>query len=168
MEMKKIPALGYIEAQILHRASAQGLLVPAVRSVEAEYGLQPGSLGNGVFLETRILALLYTLIVVPKEFWNLGQNHQIYGQISKYWSLENVNINVDKSPWQEPVYKFVHHLRNAMAHANFEFKSGNFEFWDQFRNNPESYRATLSTTAMQQFLEVVGALLANLKNEGTA
>lgn len=165
---EKIPALAYIEAQILHRASTQELLLPAVRSVEAEYGFQSGYLGSGVFLETRILSLLYSLIVVPKEFWRLDQNHQIYGQIGKYWSLEMVNLKVDKSHWRDPIYRFIHHLRNAMAHANFEFKSGNFEFWDQYNNNPETYRATLSTAAIQQFLEVVGALLANLKNEGAA
>ncbi len=166
--MKKIPALGYIEAQILHRASAQGLLAPAVGSVEREYGLQPGSLGSGVFLETRILSLLYLLIVVPKEFWSLSNNHQIYGRINESWSLEMVSIAVCNSRWQDPIYRFIHHLRNAMAHANFEFKNGNFEFWDQNKNAPETYRATLSTAAMQQFLEVVGSLLANLKNEGMA
>lgn len=165
---EKIPGIAYIEAQILHRASAQRLLAPAVRSVEAEYGLQPGSLGNGVFLETRILSLLYLLIVVPKEFWNLSQNHPIYGRIKESWSPERVTVVEDRSSWQEPTYRFVHHLRNAIAHANFEFKSGKFEFWDQPKNKPETYRAILPTTEMQQFLEVVGSLLANLKNEGTA
>jgi hypothetical protein len=63
-----------------------------------------------------------------------------------------VNNKVNKSHWQDPIYRFVHHLRNAMAHANFEFKSGNFEFLDQYKNNPESYRATLSTAEMQQSL----------------
>ena len=162
---EKIPRIAYIEAQILHRASAQGLLAPSVRSVEAEYGLQPGSLGSGVFLETRILSLLYLLIVVPKEFWSLSENHPIYGQIKESWSLETVGIIEDRSHWQESIYKFVHHLRNAMAHANFEFKSGNFEFWDQYKNKPETYRAVLSVPVMQHFLEVVGSLLANLKNE---
>lgn len=55
---EKIPALAYIEAQILHRANTQGLLTPSVRSVEREYGLQEGSLGLGIFLETRVLTLL--------------------------------------------------------------------------------------------------------------
>jgi hypothetical protein len=165
---ERIPALAYIEAQIVHQASAQALLAPAVRSVEKEYGLQFGSLGSGVFLETRILSLLYLLIVVPKEFWSLGNNHQIYGRINESWSLEMVSITVCNSRWQDPIYRFIHHLRNAMAHANFEFKNGNFEFWDQIQNAPETYRATLSTAAMQQFLEAVGSLMANLKNEKTA
>ncbi len=165
---EKIPAIAYIEAQILHRASAQGFLASSVRSVEAEYGLHQGSLGSGVFLETRILSLLYLLIVVPKEFWGLSKNHPIYGQIKELWSLETVNIITDQSHWEEPIYRFVHHLRNAMAHANFEFKNGNFEFWDQYKNKPETYRANLSVQVMQQFLEVVGARLANLKNESKA
>lgn len=162
---KKIPKEAYIEAQILHRASAKGLLAPIVRSVETEYGLQLGSLGSGVFLETRTLSLLYLLIVVPKEFGNLNNNHQIYDKINKSWSIEMVSITVSNSHWQDPIYRFIHHLRNAVAHANFEFKSGVFEFWDQNRNNLETYRATLSTGAMEQFLETVGSLLANLKDE---
>jgi len=165
---EKIPAIAYIEAQILHRASAQNLLAPSVRSVEAEYGLQQGSLGSGVFLETRILSLLYTLIVVPKELWNLSKTHSIYGQIETSWSLETVDVITDQSHWEVPVYKFVHHLRNAMAHANFKFKGGSFEFWDQYKNKPETYRAKLSVQVMQQFLEVVGSLLANLKSESKA
>ena len=165
---EKIPAIAYIEAQILHRASGQGLLAPSVRAVETEYGLNPGSLGSGIFLETRIISLLYSLIVVPKEFWSLSKEHPIYSQIEDRWSLDKVNIKTDQSHWKEPVYRFIHHLRNAMAHANFEFKSGNFEFWDQYKNKPETYRASLSTEVMQQFLETVGSLLANLKNENKA
>lgn len=165
---EKIPAIAYIEAQILHRASAQGLLAPSVHAVETEYRLKPGSLGSGVFLETRILSLLYLLIVVPKAYWSLGQDHPIYSQIEKLWSLEKVYIIVDESHWKEPIYRFIHHLRNAMAHANLEFKSGNFVFWDQYKKKPEAYRATLSTEVMQRFLEVVGSLLANLKNESKA
>ncbi|HQO17311.1 MAG TPA: HEPN family nuclease [Methylotenera sp.] len=167
-QTNNIPALAYMEAQIIHRASAQGLLAPVVRSVETEYGLHLGLLKSGVFLETRTLSLLYLLIVVPKEFWGLGNNHQIYQRINESWSLEMVNIIVCNSPWREPIYRFIHHLRNAMAHANFQFKNGNIEFWDQPRNKHETYRASLSTAAMQQFLEVVGSLFANLKNEETA
>jgi hypothetical protein len=158
--IEKIPALAYIEAQILDRASTQGLLAPVVRSVEAENGFQLGILGSGVFLQTRIVSLLYSLIVVPKEYWGLGQDHQIYGQIKNSWSLELVSISVNTRRWQDPVYGFVHHLRNAMAHANFEFHGGDFEFWDQHSNKPETYRATLSTEAMQKFLNIVGRQLA--------
>lgn len=162
---EQIPALAYIEAQILHQASAQGYLSSSVRSVENKYGLEEGSLGSGLFLETRILSLLYTLILVPKEFWRLDKNDQVYDRINKLWSLDKVEVKTDESKWQQPIYRFIHHLRNALAHANFCFSGGNFEFWDQYRNNPEQYRAVVSTNSMQEFLEVVGSRLANLKNE---
>jgi len=58
------------------------------------------------------------------------------------------------------VYGFIHHLRNAIAHAHFEFKDPNaFEFWDQEKDT-ETYRARLSLEAMERFLEVVGRLMA--------
>lgn len=163
--IRKIPALAYIEAQIIHQASAKGLLAPIARSVETRYGLELDYLGGGVFIQTRTLSLLYLLIVVPKESWKLDENHPIYGQISEAWSLNEVCIDICNSRWQNPIYRFIHHLRNAIAHANFEFKNENIEFWDQNKSKMVTYKATLSTTAMQKFLEVVGSLLANLKKE---
>jgi len=110
--------------------------------------------------------MLYLLIVVPKEFWGLSNDHPIYDQIEKAWSLNDVNVITDKSPWQKPIYKFIHHLRNAIVHANFEFMDENFVFWDHYnKDKPETYRAVLSKSAMQRFLEVVGALLSNIKEE---
>ena len=165
---EKVTKSAYIEAQILFRAGTQNLLAPAVQLVEAEYGLQKGSLGNGVFTETRILSLLYTLIVVPKEFWSLDKDHPVYGQINKSWPLTKVNIIKDQSHFADPVYKFVHHLRNAIAHAHFEFKDDDFEFWDQRKNKPEAYRAKLPMKEMLRFLDIVGALFANLKHDNKA
>lgn len=163
---EQIPALTYIEAQILHRASAKGLLLPAVQSVEAEYGLKPGSLGGGIFLETRTISLLYLLILIPKEFWCLGEKDPVYERISTAWSMKTTNIKTDRSNWHDPIYRFIHHLRNAVAHANFFFDGSNFKFWDE-HNNQEKFRAVLSISSIQQFLEVVGSILANLRNERT-
>ena len=161
---ERIPAVAYIAAQMLHRASAEGLLLPSVRSVEAEYGLKPGSLGGGIFLQTRTISLLYSLILIPKEFWCLGEKDPVYERISAAWSLKVINIKTDRSNWQDPIYRFIHHLRNALAHANFFFEGSNFEFWDE-HNNQEKYRAALSISSVQQFLEVVGSIMANLRNE---
>ena len=166
MKNEYIPAAAYFEAQILHIASAEGVLNHIVRSVEKECGIPQGLFGSGVFLETRVISLLYSLIVVPKELWKLGKDNPIYSEIDKVWSLEKVTISKDISTYKVPIYKFIHHLRNAIAHANFKFESGNFEFWDQDKQQPERYRAVLTVPAMQEFLEVVGSLLKNIPWRG--
>jgi len=157
---ENIPRVAYVEAQVLHCAGRKGLLAPCVRAVESEHGLEPGYLGTGIFFETRVLSLLYCLIVVPKEFWSLGPAHAVYGQIADQWSVGEAAIRVDRSRWRDPTYRFIHHLRNAVAHANLEFRERAFEFWDK-NGGEEKYRAVLSETAMQQFLAVVGSLMSS-------
>ena len=75
---KDIPAVACIEQQILSHAVSEGNLQSSVRRVEAEYGLETGSLGTGLILQVRILSLLYMLILFPKEYWKMGQDDPIY------------------------------------------------------------------------------------------
>jgi len=159
-----IPAFAYIEAQIIHTASNQKALEPTVRQIESKYGLKSGVLGSGIFIETRILSLLYLLIVVPKEYWSLDANHDIYKQISTSWQMDKVIIITDiASEKYSTAYSFVHHLRNAVSHANFKFELNRFEFWNINKKEIETYRAALNLDALQQFLETVGASFANHK-----
>lgn len=162
MNKRNIPKAAFIEAQVLHRAVRNGALVPYVRLVERYYGMESQSLERGVYLETRVLSLLYLLIVVPKELWELDEAHPIYAHISREWPLKNIAVRHDESPWQDPIYRFIHHLRNSLAHANFEFDKGTFEFWDKSTKGLIRYRAAMSTAALEEFLEIVGARLANL------
>jgi hypothetical protein len=157
---KNIPRFAYIEAQILHRAARLGSLNFTARLVEVEYKIPPGTLGNGIFFQTRTLSLLYLLIVLPKEYWVLKEAAPIYSKIEKSWSINNVKIVIDINDFKNPVYAFIHHLRNAVAHAHFEFVDNTFVFWNQ-RNKQTTYKAEVSFSAMESFLEVVGSLMAN-------
>ena len=165
---KQIPKIAYIETQILCNPDTRGILAPAVRAVEKKYGLEDGSLGDGIFLQTRIITLLYSLILFPKEFWSLGKDNDIYRKINDVWSTDSVSIITDKSHWEDPIYKFIHHLRNSIAHVNFSFRDNEFEFWDQNKKNVEKYRAILSTASIQKFLEVVGSMFANFEKQNKA
>ena len=166
----EIPRLAYIEAQILHRAAAAGALTESVRAVERDYNLAHGSLGNGVFLQSRVLTLLYCLVVVPKEVWASNAGHPVYTRVSSNWTVPDGAVTRrredDKGP---PTYDFVRHLRNAVSHARFSFHDGSFHFWDQRTNEQEpSFRATLTVKQIEKFLETVGAILANLGSLHTA
>lgn len=158
--MIDIPRLAYIEAQIIHRAAKAGALAPFVREVELEYKVHKGALGSGVFIETRILGLLYALILVPKELWELKSNHRIYARLETNFSLDGVDISLDRSSFTGELYKFIHHLRNALAHARFRFEGESFEFWDG-NLKEEKYRACITSPMLVSFLEIVGSNLAN-------
>ena len=68
---KDTPALAYIEHQILALATRSGSSRAAARDVEAAYGLSAEFLGTGIFKAARVLALLYCLVLGPKESTNL-------------------------------------------------------------------------------------------------
>jgi hypothetical protein len=158
--LNRIPTFAYVEAQIVHRAAVSGVLKSFARDMEKEKGLQNGILGMGIFVETRIVSLLYLLILIPKEFWSLDPSHRIYSRLEKKFPLGDITIIVDKSVYAGKLYKFVHHLRNALAHAHFDFNAEAFEFWDVYRNQ-ENYRARIKNSEMISFLEIVGSDLAN-------
>ena len=157
---KNIPRLAYIEAQILHRAARLGSLNSTARLVEVEYKIPSSTLGNGIFFQTRTLSLLYLLIVLPKEYWVLKQTAPIYSQIEQLWSVSNIHVVIDSNDFKNPVYAFIHHLRNAVAHAHFDFIDNNFVFWNQ-KNKQITYKAEVAFSVLENFLEVVGSYLAN-------
>ena len=136
-----IPALAYIEAQILGRAVASGSIGCHVTATEDEYGLAPGSLGKGVFWETRVLSLLYTLILFPKEHWKMGPNDPVYAEIARQWSLrDNVAVTA-KNEKYDSIHGFIHRLRNALAHANVKFHKDTIEIWDSRMGRDAYHRA---------------------------
>ena len=166
----KIPTLAFIEAQVIHQAVAKGALTDSVRAVETYYNLAEGSLGNGVFLESRMLTLLYCLVVVPKEVWASESEHPVYQAVSTKWRIPQGAVSNHRSGFPDrPTYQFIHHLRNAVAHARFSFRDQRFHFWDQRRHEHEpSFRASVSLSELQEFLEIVGAAFANLRSDSTA
>jgi len=166
-----LPTLAFIEAQIIHRAARTPAFAQIVRAVEREQGMEDGSLGSGVFLESRVAALLYCLIVFPKEMWPFDEKHDVYKRIEERWSVDRettVTLN-DTNFANSRTYGFVYHLRNAVSHANFSMENGRFEFWDR-RNDkaPVNFRASLPIESLQRFLETVGPWFANLMRRPVA
>jgi hypothetical protein len=161
---KDIPSWAFINAQIAQEAVHSGDLGRSVRSVEENYGLPPESFKfiNPAYM----VSLLYCLIVVPKEIWPLSENHSTYGEIDKDWLLGLFKVELsDDRLARYPVYYLIHHLRNAVAHANFAIEdNGNFTFWDQKHKSSAPYfRASMSVDNLQVFLSKIGAHLANLR-----
>lgn len=164
-----VPSWAFTNGQIAREAVLSGDLARSVRSVEIEYGLNEGALR---FINPAHLAsLLYCLIVVPKEVWLLSENHSVYDSIEREWMVAVFAIEQDDNGdmAKHPVYYLIHHLRNAVAHANFSIENdGQFKFWDQkTKTSPVYFRASITEKCLYEFLEKVGALLANLRNVPT-
>jgi hypothetical protein len=160
----EIPSWAFINAQISQQAVHSGDLVRSVRSVEVRYGLAPGSLKfiNPAYM----VSLLYCLIVVPKEIWHLNENHLVYGEIDKDWLVGLFSVELSDDGFaKHPVYYLIHHLRNAVAHANFAIEDdGRFAFWDRKKETSPPYlRASMSVDSLQEFVSRIGAQLANLR-----
>jgi len=162
---KEIPSWAFINAQIVQLAVQTRDFRQCVRHVEKQYGLHSGAL-NYFINPAYLVSLLYCLIVVPKEVWVLRENHDVYDRIDKNWLMSVVTIDEADAGFEtHPVYYFIHHLRNTVAHANFSIADdGAFAFWDQ-KNKAAvpHFRASMSLQGVQEFLSKVGALLANLR-----
>jgi HEPN pEK499 p136 len=159
-----IPALAYMNAQVMQHAVQSGQLTSSMREVERLYTLPKNSLR--VINPAYLLSLLYCLIVVPQELWlkqtpppaiaALDANHVIGLFVI---SLGTVEINASG------VLRLIRHLRNAVAHARFSMEQpGSFTFWDQKGENaPKYFQASISEDNLAKFLSLVGAALANLQ-----
>jgi hypothetical protein len=113
-----------------------------------------------------MVSLLYCLIVVPKEVWLLGENHMVYDKIDKDWMLALFKVEKDERGHlaKHPVYYLIHHLRNAMAHANFSIEDDrSLRFWDKTKGKLPYFTATISKESLMEFVSKVGSLFANLR-----
>ena len=160
---KDIPAMAFIEQQILGRANTSGSLRRHAESVEAHYDLERGLLGSGLFWQTRVLSLMYMFIVYPKEYWKMEQNDPIFLEIERRWSLRGVSVLTPDEEYGNSVYGFVHRLRNAVSHAKISFHGKNLEIWDSWQER-DVYRAIVAEAEIERFLEVVGEMMANQRN----
>lgn len=164
---KDIPSWAFINAQIAQEGIRSGDLARSIRSVEDYYGLPPESFSyiNPAY----VLSLLYCLIVVPKEIWPIKKNHPVYSEIDKDCLRDLFKVELSYEQFERHrVCHLIHHLRNAVAHANFAIQDdGRFVFWDQKNKSSAPYfRASLSEDNLQLFLSKIGARLANLRSQG--
>ena len=82
---KDVPALAWIENEILADAVSSGNLSPAVKRIEEKYGLPNGTLGVGRSKQTMLLSLPYLLLVFPRETWR--SNALTYAQLETEWPV---------------------------------------------------------------------------------
>ena len=158
----EIPRMAFVEAQVLQHPMTLEACRSVIPEIERQYQVPTGSLGDGIFYQSRILSLLYTLIVFPKEVWSLDQADPLYDEVSKKVDIDGFVVRSGRQDFKDPHYNLVHRIRNAVAHANIEFKEPNIIFQDR-----NGWQATASLEVVWRFLTEIGAIMANLRNSRT-
>src|SRR5262245_4581630 len=105
----EIPIRSFVNARILDRAIEGDSFQAAVQDSLAEFGA-PGidyHFKNPAY----IAGLLYCLVVVPKEIWELPENHAVYKLLSDSGVLDLFNITLKDSRFDaHPTYYLIHRL----------------------------------------------------------
>ena len=158
MPINDIPKKAYIYAQILLDARMNEPRQKIVEDLERSYCLSRGELGDGNYLEVRVLSLLYLLILYPKEIWDLKPNSAELHDLQEVFTLENVKVSWGKRRFpSHDHYEFIHRIRNAVAHARIDFQEDKI-----FLNDCNGFELQLNATEMSSFLTSVGSFLANI------
>jgi hypothetical protein len=158
-----IPQMAYINAQIMQRAAHTPDFISCVDEVSNHYKIPRFQVINPAY----VVSLLYCLIVVPKEIWDLPYNHAVYSKMEHLGILSLFTVELlDPQFRQHPTYYLLQRMRNAVSHVNYSFDlvKARFTFWDiPHRRTTPNFRAGISTDGLQAFLSQVGTLLANLR-----
>jgi len=76
--------------------------------------------------------MMYSLLVVSKEIYNLTNEDTFFKKLVKNDVLKNFIINKEKYPFNEnPLYHFKS-LRNAISHVNYDINDTHIFLWDHF------------------------------------
>lgn len=154
----------FIYAEILQDSRMAAPRTLVTRDVERKYGLEVGALGDGNFIEVRVLALLYTLVVYPKEFMRL-ESHTLENlgldEIVSKDGIELIDWGTNEKITKD-AYGAIHSIRNAVSHARIDFDDRHVVLTDK-----SGFCIGFTYEAMGWFLSSVGAYLANLSRRAT-
>lgn len=160
-----VPGRAYINAQLLSLLEHGGTLQDAKNRL---FSSEPYS---RTFTEAAIraykpydhslaIALLFCIVVVPREFLDLPADHQVYKDFETQKLLELFSIS---EPHAINPYTFVRCLRNSVAHALFSITEPQgvvrYEFWT---DRPPVFRATISHQNLITFMNSAGKWLTNV------
>jgi len=144
-----IPTAAFIEYYVLEEALSRDVSIKkASATVVPRFGLS----SNGPFLhrQTRLLGMLYTLLVFPRERWNReGLLDVIVEQARADSELSAANKNLLSSD-------FLRCIRNAVSHARIDFTEDAITFRDGKTKDGLTFEVTLSMREAVNLLLVLG------------
>lgn len=157
-----LPTIAFIEHQIIAKAAADGMLQAASDKVWQTYDCQPGTMPGAPFFQSRVLSLLYCLLVFPREFWSRrGLEIEIGSEIEKYeLTIQFMN---EKNQWavRRVAFDDIRRLRNSIAHARIWFDDDHVHFQDGRKSD---YRTKMNPEEILLFLTKVGIIFCNARH----
>ncbi len=144
-----IPTAVFIEHFVLNEALERNVSIEKASSlVLPTFGINP----DGAFLhrQTRLLSLLYTLIVFPREQWKRIGLLEV--------AVERAKIDPDLSPEIQKILDigFLRAIRNSVAHARIQFDSGHITFRDGHDDKPPTFDITMTESEALNLALVLG------------
>ena len=105
------------------------------------------------------ISLLYCTVVVPREFLDLPENHQVYRDFD---AQQVTKCFATMEPAMDS-YLFIRCLRNSVAHALFSITEPDGEACDEFHTEQKPFlkRAMIGHKELIRFINVVGVPLTS-------
>lgn len=131
---RQIPLTSFLNGVIIPKADA----LKEVRSVCGAVMLQVGkpSFEYSLMNAAHIAGMLYCLLVVPRELFDLPQDDALFQAIrAEKLSRRFEIIKCDDQFRSDPEGQLLRRLRNAVSHGNFAIWDDHlFDFWDKLPN----------------------------------
>ena len=144
-----VPTAAFIEHYVLEEALGRDVTIKKASSIVVpRFGLT----SDGPFLhrQTRLLGMLYTLLVFPRERWKRNGLLEVVverAKADKELSERNNNLlNIG----------FLRSLRNAVSHARIDFTDDSVTFLDGRDEGAMTFEVTLSMREAVNFVLVLG------------
>ena len=103
-----------------------------------------------------IIALLYALLVVPREIWERDNKETTFAFETK------PQFHVRRGDVTD-TWNFLRLMRNAISHANFDVNVADslYTFWNQTRSGDIDFEVTISHEGLGNFLTEIGKYYIN-------
>lgn len=144
-----LPTAAFIEHYVLEEALGRNVSIKkASEIVVPRFGLSP----DGPFLhrQTRLLGMLYTLLVFPRERWKREGLFEIV--------FERASADSDLSEANKKLLSldFIRCVRNAVSHARIDFTDDAITFRDGKTEENLTFEVTMSVREAVNLVLVLG------------
>jgi len=100
--------------------------------------------------------MMYCLVVVPKELYNLPKDDPFYIDLQKRNVMQYFTITKERETFAKDPRYHLKKLRNAISHVNFTIDAKNvLTFWDHRKPNNRHWEARATEKQLLNFLRIM-------------